>query len=313
MSIAVVIPTHNRKNDLLRAIGSLSIQTSLPDEIIVIDDGSMEPVTENIFDAVPKQVIFRLLRNEVSKGANNARNRGINEAKSEWIAFLDDDDEFKANKIEVIKSGIAQYPDIDVFYHPSEIYMINEDVMYVSNTADISSEKDVFKKILISDSIGGTSMTIGKRRSLIDVALFDEQLPALQDHELWLRMAKAGKKFKFINLPLTKFNCVTNVESISKSLDAHNKAISLLEDKYKHDYALLNKDEIKTYQLWKNRRLVYKKLLNYQIFRAFSYQCKYFFKCFQLKYLLFAFAILCGPRFVFRLRARFGQKYIQIL
>lgn len=131
-TVTVVIPTHNRSDGLDAAVKSVFNQTLLPKELIVVDDGSIPPVSEEVFYGCPSGLSTKLLRSESPKGANNARNRGIKEATGEWIAFLDDDDAFFIQKIEVVNNSIQNHPQADLFYHPAEINLIRENISYAS-------------------------------------------------------------------------------------------------------------------------------------------------------------------------------------
>ena len=95
MKISVVIPTYNRAEIVSRAIKSVQNQTLQPFEIIVIDDGSSDD-TRRI---IKEQFSYCRYYYQENKGVSSARNLGIQKAESEWIAFLDSDDEWKPNKL----------------------------------------------------------------------------------------------------------------------------------------------------------------------------------------------------------------------
>lgn len=97
MKISVVIPTYNRKQALFRAIDSVIAQTRDAAEIIVVDDGSTDGTSEAIAGLDAPTV--RLVKQK-NAGASAARNRGIREAKAEWIAFLDSDDTWLPEKLQ---------------------------------------------------------------------------------------------------------------------------------------------------------------------------------------------------------------------
>lgn len=95
MTISVVIPTYNRKTHIFRAINSVLAQTVPVREIIVVDDGSVDGTAEAVAGCYDSRV--RVFRQE-NAGVAAARNRGIREAQSEWIAFLDSDDSWLPTK-----------------------------------------------------------------------------------------------------------------------------------------------------------------------------------------------------------------------
>jgi glycosyltransferase involved in cell wall biosynthesis len=102
-SITVCIAVKDRPDDLKRALDSLRNQFLAPAEIIVVDDGSTQPVREDIMALFPGQV-FRVLRNEKSQGAARSYNRGIAAAMHPIIAFLDSDDMFLPHYIERVSA-----------------------------------------------------------------------------------------------------------------------------------------------------------------------------------------------------------------
>ncbi len=102
-TITVYIPTHNRKNLLARAVKSIYKQTLLPDEIIIVDDGSTDETPsylEKLSKSNPKIKVITL---PTPRGACVARNRAISVASGYYITGLDDDDEFLPNHLETLK------------------------------------------------------------------------------------------------------------------------------------------------------------------------------------------------------------------
>ena len=92
--ITVIIPTQNRLENLKKAILSVFKQTTVPLELIVVDDCSNEPVKMEVFKAAPSKTECRIVRLNKIRGANYARNIGIEKAQGKYIAMLDDDDLF---------------------------------------------------------------------------------------------------------------------------------------------------------------------------------------------------------------------------
>lgn len=241
--ISVVIPTQNRKHALLRSLQSVYNQTKLPGEIIVIDDGSESPVPEAVFSACPFSVKCILLRNETARGANESRNLGILKSSGEYIALLDDDDCFCPEKIAKLSAAIKFNPMADVFYHQARIYMPQEGLQYVLKQTLNRAGEDIFRSLLIENRIGGSSMVVVRRDALLEVGLFDNMLPALQDYELWLRLAMFKKTFFFIDEPLTAYFHDSTVNSISKSVPKKLEAFDYIFQKYKFAYSELSEKE----------------------------------------------------------------------
>lgn len=107
--ITVVIPTFNRAGLVPLAIRSVLAQTHPAAEIIVVDDGSADRTSEVLAEFGPK---IRAIRQQ-NGGLSAARNTGINAARTEWIAFLDDDDEYAADRLARAAESIARNPHAD--------------------------------------------------------------------------------------------------------------------------------------------------------------------------------------------------------
>src|ERR1700759_4661578 len=91
MKVSAVIPAYNRRNYLSRAINSVLAQTVPVDEIVVVDDGSSDGSADLVESLCGDRV--RVIR-QTNTGVAGARHRGVREARGEWIAFLDSDDEW---------------------------------------------------------------------------------------------------------------------------------------------------------------------------------------------------------------------------
>jgi glycosyltransferase involved in cell wall biosynthesis len=305
-NISVVIPTHNRLECLYGALRSVFNQTLLPAEVVVIDDGSSPNVPAEIFTGAPRGIRTLLIRNDTPKGAPNARNKGIEAASGEWIAFLDDDDEYVGNKIAVVAEYVGIHSDCQLIYHRAAIEVVNEGVKYVSGNEDITTAGNAFRKMLTKNRIGGTSMVVARRDFLVEVGKFDEGLKSLQDYELWLRCLKNGCRIGFLDVPLTCYYYRTNKASISKSLATNRASVKQIEAKYGEQYESLDKSERREYESWKYSMLVHKALLSYEVLTAFRLQLRFFMASPSPKSLVSALLIPFGPKVVFRLKAMLG-------
>ena len=185
MDISVVIPTYNRYELLKRAIASLYEQTTPPQEIIVVDDGSTDN-TKAIVKDFP-EIIYIYQEN---RGVSVARNAGIQKAKNEWIAFLDSDDEWHSKKLQ---------KQIDFHRKNSDILMSYTDEVWIRNGQKVKIPKkyrkigeDAFVENLSYCNIAPSSVMLHKK--LLDrVGLFDEDLEVCEDYDLWLRIASKEK------------------------------------------------------------------------------------------------------------------------
>ena len=96
-SVTVIIPAYNRRHLISRSLDSVLTQTHPANEIIVVDDGSTDDTKSLVLDRYPGvNYIY-----QDNRGVSAARNTGIDKAKSEWLAFLDSDDEWLPRKLEL--------------------------------------------------------------------------------------------------------------------------------------------------------------------------------------------------------------------
>lgn len=180
-SISVVVPTYNRSATLARALLSIVRQTHLPDEIIVVDDGSVDDTRQLLTSRFP-QVRYLFQPN---RGVSSARNLGIKAARGEWIALLDSDDEWLPEKLSSQLDTLASLPHLRLC-HTEEIWIRNgRRVNQMKQHAKCGGY--IFHRCLPRCVISPSSALL--HRSLFDrVGLFDESLPACEDYDLWLRI-----------------------------------------------------------------------------------------------------------------------------
>jgi hypothetical protein len=114
-TVVVVIPTKDRPDFLEEAIDSAVKQTHAPSEIIVVDDGSAQPVQSAQLQKRHGPTVH-VIRNERSFGLAYSRNRGVEAASAEYVVHLDDDDLLAANAIEQCISALAEFPEADVVF-----------------------------------------------------------------------------------------------------------------------------------------------------------------------------------------------------
>src|SRR3989344_9465085 len=196
--VSVVIPTHNRPELLKRAVNSVFSQTYKDFEIIVVDDG-LEKRGDDVMDSFNDSRL-KYIQHPEEKGGSAARNTGIKNASGEFIAFLDDDDEWLPEKLEI---QIAQFESTprNVGFCFSAVENVYNDRKYVTTVpSGIGNYHGLalsyFKSLL-------TVTLIIKKYVFEDVGLFDEQLPSHQEADLMVRVTKIFKGFG-VNQPLVK-------------------------------------------------------------------------------------------------------------
>lgn len=180
--LAVVIPTFNRARTLQRCLDSVYRQTRMPDEVIVVDDGSTDGSTSGLESSYPG---IKVLRQE-NQGVSAARNAGIKVARSRWIALLDSDDVWLPQKCAKQMEALWQNPGFQIC-HTEEYWIYRGTRKTVPKDYRKSGGK-IFLDCLPRCAIS-PSTAIVDRDLLLSLDGFDESLPACEDYDLWLRIA----------------------------------------------------------------------------------------------------------------------------
>ena len=194
MQISVIIPSHNRRHSLGRALDSVLAQQSPADEVIVVDDGSSDGSAE----LVEKSYAGVRLISQPNRGVSAARNRGIEAASGEWIALLDSDDSWREDKLAQIRAAARQQPEL-LLFHSDEIWIRNGRRV---NPMHKHRKRGghIFRHCLPLCAISPSTAVI-QRQTLLDLGAFDDSLPACEDYDLWLRFCHRYPVY-FIDAPL---------------------------------------------------------------------------------------------------------------
>jgi teichuronic acid biosynthesis glycosyltransferase TuaG len=191
---SVVIPAYNAEATIAASIDSCLQQSYRPYEIIVVDDCSTDNTAE-IIKSYDDQVRYtQLIKNA---GPSVARNKGMDIATGDYIAFLDHDDKWHKDKLALITSILEAQPGIDFIYHPFTLENIDNIRLPESGTV----YRMPFMKLLARNVIG-TPCVVMKRSIPLR---FEQTMRYTEDYDLWLRI---GYKYKlhFIDIPLTQIN-----------------------------------------------------------------------------------------------------------
>lgn len=226
--VSVIMPTFNRVDTLPRAIRGVLDQTFDDLELITIDDGSTdgtEPVVKGLSD--PR---IRYIRQE-NGGVASARNRGLAEARGEFVAFLDSDDEWLPRKLE---------RQLEVFARGSSrlglVYTGVETVSAAQRSVQLPSMAGlVFPRMLHRNVIhGGGSNVLLRAEVLPFVGGFDTGLPAAEDYDLWLRVSRFFE-VDYAPEPLVRYYDEDADTRRSRNFAANVAARKILHARYRHE------------------------------------------------------------------------------
>lgn len=296
--VSVVIPTHNREVLLCRAIKSVCEQTYRDLEIIVVSDGEFDKTTDMVEKLIESDERIRYYRYPSSKGANYARNYGIEKSKGEFVAFLDDDDEWYPTKLEKQLKCIRDNMDVGLVYTGVHILYVNDGVEY---SACPSNEGDLRTEILLENCIGTTSTVMVRKEILEQVGGFDEKLPALQDFDLWIRVCQLTEVRVIKEELINYYNYRNNVQ-ISSFTRKYEESFQYIDEKYREKIECLSESEKMRREKNMYYLLVNKALRNNDSKRARVYIKKYLKSNWDMK--MFAFYLLSYFNYKFILKLR---------
>lgn len=189
MEVSVIIPTYNRPDKLRACVQSVLGQTRSPDEIIVVDDASdrsYRDVIEELGQRKGEQVRLEYMKLPTGGGASHARNKGAQRARGDLLMFIDDDDTWLPSKLE---RQLPYFSDenIGLVYAGRRVVSEDGNVLYC---IDPAADGKIHDELLVYNCIGTTS-SVAVRASLFRATGgFDASLPALQDYDLWIRLAR---------------------------------------------------------------------------------------------------------------------------
>jgi glycosyltransferase involved in cell wall biosynthesis len=207
--VSVVTSTFNRSERLRKAIESVLNQTYPDWEMVIVDDCS----TDNTEEVVKSYRDERIRYFKLDKNFGNdthPKNRGILEARGEYIAFLDDDNDYRPDHLAALVRELDRNPDIDIVY--GDRWVIDED----KNVKDrLGQCLDFTPSLLLKKNYIDTSDVMARKSALQDVGGFDERYRKYVDWNLWLRLEKYGKKFKRVPLVLTNYHLHSQMKSVT--------------------------------------------------------------------------------------------------
>lgn len=224
IKVSVVIPSYNREKTIEACLLSVLNQSYPPFEIIVVDDGSTDNTIQKIEGFNDSRI--RILRQQ-HKGAQAARNCGIKAAKGDYIAFLDSDDEWLPEKLEIQIQYLKGRKDVVVY---CDGYEVNRRKGYTGKRITTGGNGNVYKEMLMNSGPMFQGMLCSKC-ALMDIGLLDENVPAHQEWETSIRLS-LNNEFVHICQPLFKWNWHMG-ETISKDTIRGIKGYAYIIEKHK--------------------------------------------------------------------------------
>lgn len=220
--ISVVIPLYNKEAEIERTLLSVINQSLAPREIIVVDDGSTDSsadIVRRVIESYPTHNI-RLITQQ-NGGVSAARNRGIEEATGEYIAFLDGDDCYLSGYIAEVCRLMTYYPDHDCFSTAFDI--VNNDKRVAAPTPEHEGTiNPAVEAMLGGYPIIPSTATI-RRSKLQEAGGFPLGMQIGEDQWLWVRLMQSGAKFCFSHMSLVRYSRTASNRSAAIYRSEHSE------------------------------------------------------------------------------------------
>jgi len=205
--ISVILSTYNRADRLKKAIKSVLNQTYKDLELIIVDDNSKDN-TKKVVNSFKDDRIKYIKRTKNFGNDTKPKNEGILASTGEYIAFLDDDNEFRPDHLIILLKKMKEDERFDIIY--GDRWLTDETGRI---TPQLGISKDYDPAFLMQRNYIDTSDVLIKREALFDVGGFDERYKKYIDWNLWVRLSKYGKHFKRVPQVITDYHLHSNMKS----------------------------------------------------------------------------------------------------
>lgn len=233
--VDVIIPTHSRAEFLRSALGSVLGQTFQDLAIIVVDDASDDHTPEVVRSFNDERIKY--VRMDTNVGEARSRNTGLLHSNAPYVAFLDDDDEWLPQKIELqlqlFGNGSRR---LGVVY--SGLRVIHKLTGEILREHIPKKRGDIHHDLILGNFVGGPSTVLIRRACFDKVGLFDENIAYLVDYDMWIRLSKEFH-FECVEDALVKYHIHENRLSNNLSIRIHG--LEAILGKYPHFFELHKK------------------------------------------------------------------------
>ncbi len=214
---SIVIPTFNHAIFLKRALKSIIDQSFENWEAIVIDNYSTDSTQKVVAEFNDPRIKYLKVHNKGIIAIS--RNIGIQNAKADWVAFLDSDDWWTSNKLEICFNKLNE--NIDFIYHRMKIKSDKFKLISRKKTKNKQLTKPVLTNLLVGGNVISNSSVVVRKNLLDKIGYLDERedLVAVEDYHAWLKIAKLTDKFLYLSV------CLGYYFSHNKSVSQKNMSI----------------------------------------------------------------------------------------
>jgi glycosyltransferase involved in cell wall biosynthesis len=202
-AVSIVIPAYRVTPYIADAIDSVLEQTFQNFELIVVNDGCPDSIgLEQVLKRYEERIVY--LNHPVNRGVSAARNTGVRAARGEFIAFLDGDDVYEPEYLEVQLDQFRKHPEADMIYGSALIF--GDDPSVGMPIEDFRpSNGPVIAISILQGKVTVLLTSMIRREMLLRAGLFDEGLSKCEDFDLWIRMAKMGAVILHHSQPISRY------------------------------------------------------------------------------------------------------------
>lgn len=235
--VSVIVPVYNVERYLKKCIESIINQTYKNLEIFLVDDGSTDNSGKICDEYAKKDNRINVIHKE-NKGVSSARNAGINEAKGEWIAFIDADDWIEENYIEELLKNTSKEIDIvQCGYY--RVVANNKESINCDGNDEVRNKEEFLIGCLNPQMAYGLCHTKIIRKSKIKDIRFDEEIVVCEDALFNIELSENVNRVKIIKIPL--YNYHIHQDSVVRKYDVnysskYEKALKVIDDYLKEKY-----------------------------------------------------------------------------
>jgi len=205
--VSIIIPTHDRKELLERAVNSVLDQTWRTTEIVVVDDASDDDTPKYLESLKQQYDSVLIIRNVTCRGAAVSRNIAIRHANGEYITGLDDDDYWRPTRIERLMEEFEEGFSAVCSY--DRMVMDEREAVWKKPTMITLDD------LLYYNRVGNQVLT--RKEYIEKVGGYDEELPSAQDYDLWIRLVLEFGPVRTVTQPLQVVNMEEDRERITTS------------------------------------------------------------------------------------------------
>lgn len=199
-SISVVIPAYNASRYIAETLESVLNQTLAPAEVLVIDDGSTDETAAVAEQFAPRVKVFR--RANARQGAS--RNFGVQQARGEWVAFIDSDDIWEPKKLERQMEEVARTPGVGLCYTALVPFRVVEGEVVLDAPSRVPPAAKIREALYHSTTFLPSTVLV-RRSTFLEAGGFATHFRVAEDWDLWLRMLHSGVVFAGCQEPLLRY------------------------------------------------------------------------------------------------------------